>query len=210
MKKAVILGLFFFFAFSIVPCFAGPVMTFSGNSYGTHGYTQTVGWKFTVINTITVTDFYWFDPTKSLTNSYPVDIWRVSNSAVMASAGCVGYGCSGGSYDNADGYWDTPISSVILLPGDYVIGGLINPGDPIASQLTGINTDPNIQYVQSAAVINGTLTIPGYGQGYNGYLGPNFGIGTSTVPDTVPEPTTMLLLGLGLIGLAGVRRKFKN
>ena len=38
----------------------------------------------------------------------------------------------------------------------------------------------------------------------------SYGFSGGGAPSQAPEPATMLLLGLGLIGMAGVRRKFKN
>ncbi len=69
--------------------------------------------------------------------------------------------------------------------------------------------------------IDGRLIKNIYGDGFNIYYlaelnSPLGGLtydlmnGGHLIPVSTPEPTTILLLGLGLIGLAGVRRKFKE
>jgi len=45
---------------------------------------------------------------------------------------------------------------------------------------------------------------------WNGFTVGVQGTAAEVFPTNVPEPTTMLLFGLGLLGLAGVRRKLKK
>ena len=62
-------------------------------------------------------------------------------------------------------------------------------------------------------VLNETTTIPGGLSLPGGLLVEAFTdtAYTDLTPKSgIPEPATMLLLGLGLVSIAGIRRKFKN
>lgn len=88
------------------------------------------------------------------------------------------------------------------------------------SQQSGTNGELTLPFASNPIITNVWFSAPGranWDNNYGGYLEDHefsvaqIGVSSAAVDvSPAPEPSTMLLLGSGLIGLVGFRRKFRR
>lgn len=159
--------------------------------------------EFTLTQDYYITDLFgWLHNNGQTGNKFTITIYGdggdipdsgnliYSNSAIVA-------GTEGQA--NWEGYHISYGNGLELAQGTYWIAYEIRPNN-YANHYTGFMPSPSTSPLVNEAFINSS--------GWIGYDDLNLGVkilGTPNAP--VPEPTTMLLMGTGLAGLIGARRK---
>jgi hypothetical protein len=165
----------------------------------------TMGYSFSVKSDIWVTHLGAFDYQSDGLNSYhDVGIFATTGTLLVSDT------VSAGTADPLIGHfrYSELNTAFELTAGNYIIAATRyghSYGDNYGYNAQGFFTAPEVNYIESRfSYTPESLTMPTNTNAglYYGVFGGNF------MYETVPEPATMLLLGLGLMGLAGAKRKF--
>lgn len=162
---------------------------------GTAG-SYSIGAQFNITASYTVRYLGFYDDLgDGLTQSHAVGIWD-SDQNLLTTATVV-------SGDPLIGHFRwAAVTPIVLQTNDNYRIAAVTGSENYSWGNTGFFTDSRVVYVRSAYTPSNVLVFPGGFDSNIGYFGPNF--------SDVPVPPTAWLLASGLLGLAGLRRKFSR
>lgn len=168
------------------------------NPLGQSVNTQTLGWDFTTTEPIIVTQLGLFDAgLNGFAESHRIGIWTISGTLLVDGTVSAGTG-----NPLLDQFRYVQVPEILLTPGSYVIGAQYTAfsADQLPTAVDSVLSDPRIVFSGPRFGLGASFPFPNVDQGPgNNHFGPNFQFREAGA--VVPEPSTVLLLIVGIVSV---------